>query len=66
VDGLAFSSKLTIFTVSVWISNQYFLQFLAHYEAPPFAGGQQVSAYHVRAIEKFRLGLLADKKRKPF
>jgi len=32
-----------------------------HYEVPPFRGGEQVSAYHVRSIEKFRLGLLATK-----
>ncbi|CAD5209996.1 unnamed protein product [Bursaphelenchus xylophilus] len=29
-----------------------------HYEAPPFPDGQHVSAYHVRAIEHFRLQLL--------
>jgi hypothetical protein len=36
----------------------------AHFESPPFANGQHISAYHVRAIEMFRLGLLADSKRK--
>jgi lariat debranching enzyme len=34
---------------------------LGHHEAPPFERGQQISAYHVRAIEKFRLELLENK-----
>ncbi|KAI6178093.1 DBR1 domain-containing protein [Aphelenchoides besseyi] len=33
-----------------------------HYEAPPFARGQHISSYHVRSIERFRLGLLDDEK----
>ncbi|KAI6202807.1 hypothetical protein M3Y94_00483000 [Aphelenchoides besseyi] len=35
---------------------------LTHYEAPPFDRGQHISSYHVRSIERFRLGLLDDEK----
>lgn len=48
------------FTLLVW----KLLLILAHSETLPFHQGQQISAYHVRSVEMFRLGLLADKKRK--
>ena len=51
------------FALAYFCHNKNGKKLAGHHEAPPFKYGGQVSAYHVRSIERFRLGLLEEKKR---